>query len=570
MSVFKIINLLDKKQTLFFILFFILSLISMILETISIGLLIPFVSTIISDTKSENFFKIFRYFELENKNKEEILFFIAILILIIQTFKSFFLTIYSFIEQKFLTDIRAEISNKLFQIYLNKPLVYYLNNNSSEFIRNIQDSNVLRMLFRNIIQLIKELILFIGLSILVIFFEPTGSGFVVIGLIAIGYLFTKYINQKARAWGKLRQKNVGFSIKTNQEAFKLIKEIKIYKKIDFFLKKFSKLNNNIRYSEFRQNFFNSLPRLWLEWLLIFIFSSLVFYYVLNNNSAEDILLSLVIFAAVGIKLIPSLSKLINSIQILSYYNSIVDTISRLFLLQKNKPDIKKINYDTKIKDIKIKNLSFYYNNKNQVILNKINFKFKKNKIYGITGISGSGKTTLINIILGLLKPTSGGIYINDNINIFDQIEFWHKNIGYVQQNYSLIDDTIKNNIVLGQNHHQIEKKNFDYAIKNSKVFEFAKSKQNTHNEKIGEDGSNISGGQKQRVALARALYNRPNILILDEFTSSLDPNLEKQIMLEIKKLKKDKFIFIVSHKTSTLEVCDRILKVEKRKIKIIK
>ena len=450
MSVFKIINLLDKKQTLFFILFFILSLISMILETISIGLLIPFVSTIISDTKSENFFKIFSYFELENKNKEEILFFIAILILIIQTFKSFFLTIYSFIEQKFLTDIRAEISNKLFQIYLNKPLVYYLNNNSSEFIRNIQDSNVLRMLFRNIIQLIKELILFIGLSILVIFFEPTGSGFVVIGLIAIGYLFTKYINQKARAWGKLRQKNVGFSIKTNQEAFKLIKEIKIYKKIDFFLKKFSKLNNNIRYSEFRQNFFNSLPRLWLEWLLIFIFSSLVFYYVLNNNSAEDILLSLVIFAAVGIKLIPSLSKLINSIQILSYYNSIVDTISRLFLLQKNKPDIKKINYDTKIKDIKIKNLSFYYNNKNQVILNKINFKFKKNKIYGITGISGSGKTTLINIILGLLKPTSGGIYINDNINIFDQIEFWHKNIGYVQQNYSLIDDTIKNNIVFGQ------------------------------------------------------------------------------------------------------------------------
>ena len=90
MSVFKIINLLDKKQTLFFILFFILSLISMIFETISIGLLIPFVSTVISDTKSENFFKIFRYFELENKNKEEILFFIAILILIVQSFKSFF------------------------------------------------------------------------------------------------------------------------------------------------------------------------------------------------------------------------------------------------------------------------------------------------------------------------------------------------------------------------------------------------------------------------------------------------------------------------------------------------
>ena len=335
----------------------------MLLETISIGLLIPFISTIISDVESTRFLKLYNFLEFNKKSKEEILFSIAIIILIIQTIKSIFLTYYSFLEQKFLTTIRAEISNKLFKIYLNKPIDYYLNNNSSQFIRNIQDLDVIRMLLRNIIQLIKELILFLGLSLFVIIFEPIGSGLVVVGLIMIGYIFTKYINKKAKIWGKIRQRNAGLSIKINNEAFKLIKEIKIYKKFKFFLQRFYKSNSNIRYSEFRQNFFNSLPRLWLEWLLILTFSILVFYFILINRSAEEILVSLVIFFAVGIKLIPSLSKLINSIQILSYYDSVVNTIYRLFKLKKENINSNKVNQNLNIQNISLRNLKFFYKDK---------------------------------------------------------------------------------------------------------------------------------------------------------------------------------------------------------------
>ena len=117
MPIFKIFKILDKKQISIFILFFILSLISMLLETISIGLLIPFVSTIVSDTEPKNFYKLIKFLEFESKTKEEILFSIALIILIVQSLKSVFLTIYSFIEQKFLTTIRLEISNRLFHIY---------------------------------------------------------------------------------------------------------------------------------------------------------------------------------------------------------------------------------------------------------------------------------------------------------------------------------------------------------------------------------------------------------------------------------------------------------------------
>ncbi len=569
MPILKIINLLDKKRKLIFLLFFIFSLFAMLLETISIGLLIPFVSTIVSEGTQSDFNKLFEFFNLETKTKKEILFFIAILILITQSIKTIFLTIYSFLEQKFLTTTRAEISNKLFQIYLNQPLQFYLNNNSSEFIRNIQDSDTIRMLLRNIILLMKECVLFFGLILFVIIFEPTGSGFVILALISIGYFFTRYINKKAKIWGKIRQQNMGLSFKIKNEAFKLIKEIKIYKKINFFVKKFIKLNTNIRYSEFRQNFFNSLPRLWLEWLLILIFSVLIFYYLATESSVEDIMVSLVIFAAVGIKLIPSLSRLISSLQLLSYYNSVVNTIHRLFKI-KEKKYVKQKYLDINIKDLSLKNLTFFYEDKKNPILSKINFKFQKNKIYGITGGSGAGKTTLINILLGLLEPKKGGVYINGKLNILDQLDFWHKKIGYVQQNYSLIDDTIQNNIVFGQNTNEIDKKNFQYAIKNSRILDFIKFKKDIRYRRVGENGDNISGGQKQRVSLARALYNKPLVLILDEFTSSLDPELEEKIISEIKRFKKDKFIFIVSHKLSTLKVCDKLLKIDKRKLSLIK
>ena len=572
MIIFKIINILDKKQKLVFYLFFFLSLVSMLLETASIGLLIPFFSTIISDSQPKNFYNFFQLLQFDQKSKEEILLSIAIIILIIQTFKSVFLTFYSYLEQKFLTTTRAEISNKLFKIYLNKPLSYYLDNNSSQFIRNLQDADIIRMLLRNIILLIREVILFLGLSLFVVIFEPKGSILVVVGLVTIGYIFTKYINIKAKIWGKIRQKNVGLSIKINSEAFKIIKEIKIYRKLNFFLFKFFKSNLNIRYSELRQNFFNSLPRLWLEWLLILTFSVLIFYLIYIETSAEKILLSLIVFAAVGIKLIPSLSRIINSVQILSYYKSVVETIYNLIRKKsyKKKKYLKKINSNLTINNIVLKNITFFYKDKKKIILNNVNFKFRKNNIYGIIGESGCGKTTLINILLGLLSPIKGGVFINEKINISDHIDLWHKNIGYVQQNYSLIDDTIKNNITFGLRNNQINKKNFDYAIKNSKIINFLKSKEDIFTKKIGENGDNISGGQKQRVTLARALYNSPSILILDEFTSSLDHKLEKEIVNEIKTLKKDRIIFIVSHKLSTLKVCDIILKIDNKRLKLSK
>ena len=181
------------------------------------------------------------------------------------------------------------------------------------------------------------------------------------------------------------------------------------------------------------------------------------------------------------------------------------------------------------------------------MLQDVNFEIIKNKITGFFGDSGSGKSTILNILLGLLQPTKGQIYIDDEIKQLNSLH-WRKKIGYVPQNTFLLDDTIKNNITLKLNHEPFDQKNFELSLKLSKVDEFLGKFQKREETQIGERGNRLSGGQVQRIAIARALYNNPDILIFDEAFSALDKNLEENLIETIiKDLAKIKTIIVVSH-----------------------
>jgi ABC-type bacteriocin/lantibiotic exporter with double-glycine peptidase domain len=192
-----------------------------------------------------------------------------------------------------------------------------------------------------------------------------------------------------------------------------------------------------------------------------------------------------------------------------------------------------------------------------IIFKKLNLLIKKGEIIGISGKSGSGKTTFINILLGLLEPNSGDILV-DNVNIKNNLKGWQKNIGYVPQIIHLLNNSIKENITLGffeKNTISIKK-----AIELSKIQNFVKNLKNKERTNIGEDGVKISGGQRQRLGIARAIYRNPQVLILDEPTSSLDNETEEDFIKTIFSMKRKKTIIIVSHKDSVLKKCDRIIK----------
>jgi ABC-type bacteriocin/lantibiotic exporter with double-glycine peptidase domain len=194
----------------------------------------------------------------------------------------------------------------------------------------------------------------------------------------------------------------------------------------------------------------------------------------------------------------------------------------------------------------------------------LNLEIKIGDTVGIFGESGSGKSSFVNLLIGLLKPEKGKILIN-NTDIFSNIYFWRKNIGYVPQNIFLIDDTFKKNISLDFNIKSENFQKFNECLKQSELEKFINSLPDGINTLVGERGKRISGGQLQRVGIARALYNNPEILIFDESTSALDRETELEILKNIYKFKDKKTMIIITHKKELLKNCDKIYKLENGK-----
>ena len=192
-------------------------------------------------------------------------------------------------------------------------------------------------------------------------------------------------------------------------------------------------------------------------------------------------------------------------------------------------------------------------------MNGVNFKIKRSDKIGIMGRSGGGKTTFLNLLTGLLLPTSGNINI-DNKNINTVSNQWKKNIGYVHQSTFLADDTILFNIALTNELKKKELERIWEILKIVDLDQYIKNLKLGLNTLVGERGSKISGGQCQRLGIARVLFSNPSILILDEATSALDEETQTKILKLIYKDMQKKTIITVSHRINTLKYCQKVFK----------
>ena len=275
---------------------------------------------------------------------------------------------------------------------------------------------------------------------------------------------------------------------------------------------------------------------------------------------SEIISTLALFGAVAFRLIPTTTRLLHCFARIKFGIPIVNSLHN----EKNIFDsIKDNNFDEIYfsKDIKFKNCSFHYENTSRHVLNNFEFELKKNEFVGIIGESGSGKTTLLNILLGLYSFTSGDVLVEKK-KVNKKFK-WRNIVGYVPQSIFIIDDTIKNNIILDNNIKETDQISLNKAIKNAQLEELINELPDGIQTKIGERGSRLSLGQVQRIGIARALYVNPDILFLDEPTSSLDPKTEEEFMNVINQFKGKKTIIMISHKEEILKFCDKILKVEK-------
>lgn len=232
-------------------------------------------------------------------------------------------------------------------------------------------------------------------------------------------------------------------------------------------------------------------------------------------------------------------------------------INEVLKINTNVVENKKAKNIDKIESIEFKDVYFRYSDSSEDVLRNINFLAKKGTVTAFIGSTGSGKSTVVNLIPRLFDPTSGKILVN-NVNLKDlKIKKVRSLIGYIPQKGKLFKGTIMDNISFGQT--KLNKELVFESAKMSESMEFINESLDKFNREISEEASNVSGGQKQRLSIARALAINPDVLIFDDSFSALDTRTDLQVRKNLKKIKKDKLIFIVAQRISTIMNADNII-----------
>ena len=313
--------------------------------------------------------------------------------------------------------------------------------------------------------------------------------------------------------------------------------------------------------------YQSFPKFFFEACGILVISCVAFVVLKFLSYEKNNIVSILAVIAFGAQKLLFISNNIYGtwVSLATLKDSALDISN--FLNEKCNLNIKRKIDNQPFKKIQFKNVSFKYNNDKNYIFKNINFTLKKNSIVAIVGKTGCGKTTLMDIICGLLKAKSGSILLNGK-NINNNIINWQNKISYVPQNIYISDSSIVENIAIKEHYSEI---NFDKIKESAKVAccaEFIEKTVNRYDTLIGNKGIRLSGGQAQRIGIARAIYQNSEILLLDEATSALDNETEKQVLDNLCKINNRKLVIIITHKISTLKYCDKIIKVNNKKIKL--
>ena len=567
-SINKIFSLLEDKEKSQFLKLVILMFLASILETLGIASILPLINFLTDQEKSINFLENF-FIDLTFFGNNYMVFLICI-IFSVYLVKNIFLSFYYWFENRFSYNTRFNLGVRLYKGYLDSPYKFHLKNNSSILVTKIvQETAIFGSAIMSLSTLITEILVVIGITLLLLIIKPYETFYVITIILSaslIFYFLTKKITFNLGKQLVATQKN---KMKILNESLRSLQEIIIFRVSKYFYKLFKSKSMEVSELGYKMSFINRMPKIWFEMVAVIIISFIIIYSTLQNESTISILGILGIFFLSALKIIPSVNKILVALQSIRYSETAVLSLSddiKVFQDQKipSKENIKlkKLNFEN---NIIFKNIGFKFNSDSEEILKNINFKIKKNEFIAIVGKTGSGKTTFLNLLMGLLEPTSGQITVDDR-DIYNDVEKWRSNLGFVPQNINLLDDSLKKNIAYGQLDDLIKETNIKKSIELSQLSTFLKNNKEQLDESIGESGIKISGGQKQRIAIARALYNNPEILIFDEPTSSLDPVTTSKLFDTLKKLNNEKTIILVSHDIKDFNIFDKVYEIKNQSI----
>ena len=564
----KIWSMLTHREQRNSIVLLCLMLIGMVLETLGVSLVIPALAVLTQNDIGLRYPAVQPVLQALGNPRQQTLVIGGMLLLVaVYLIKALFLAFLAWWQMRFAYGVQAQLSQRLFTIYLHQPYTFHLQHNSAQLIRNV--INEVSMITGNailpVMMLFTEGLVLIGLCGLLLAIEPQGALIVVTVLGAAALGFHRLTHGRIEHWGKVRQYHEGLRLQHLQQGLSGAKDVKMFGSEAYFLKQYSLHNDQSAHVAQMQSTLQQLPRLWLELLAVSGLAILVMSMLEQNLSLEAVLPTLGLFAAAAFRLMPSVSRIMGAVQALRYGMPMIDVLHTELNLEIPKALEIQNSCTPFDSNIELSHVSYTYPAAAYASLKDISMKIKRGESVGFIGATGAGKSTLVDIILGLLTPDQGEVRVAGK-DIQQNLRNWQDQIGYVPQSIFLTDDTLRRNVAFGLPNEQIDDAAVKRAIKAAQLEDFVRSLPDGLMTMVGERGIRLSGGQRQRIGIARALYHDPAVLLLDEATSSLDTATEQSVMQAVKEMQSSKTILIVAHRLSTVEHCDRLYRIQKGEI----
>ncbi len=463
------------------------------------------------------------------------------------------------------------LRQRIFASYARQPYSYFLKRNSAEMAQQLWDvQTFIGSVLMPVGEFLSRLVLVMLLLAGVFYVQPwiALGAFLLFG----GFYFAVFVwlRPRTRAVGvALKEHEVGFA-KNTLQFLNGIKTVFVHDKSRYFMDEAMVHSSQMGKYQSKTPIYSSGPRYLIEPIAFGSLVAIVIILAIQGRPFADILPNLSVMALAAYRLLPALQMLYGQLVNIASYNYTLTKIERELVGLEDRdvlPATVKLQTLPFEREIGLKNITFRYGGASAPVLSEFCLKIGKNESIGIAGPSGSGKSTLVDLMLGLHLPDSGSIHLDDLPITKSEISSWRSMIGYVPQDIYLMDDTIAANIAFGIDPSKIDPLRLREAAQGAQILEFIeKELPEGFQTAVGERGVRLSGGQRQRIGLARALYHNPQILILDEATSALDHNTEAAVMETINSLQGTLTIITIAHRLSTLERCDRIIRLEKGRI----
>jgi ABC-type multidrug transport system fused ATPase/permease subunit len=539
-----------------------------VLETFGVGAVFPFVA-LIQDPETASTSKLLNpvYRALGQPDYPQFVLFLAVGLAVFFLVKNGYLALVTFIQQGFIKKKRVDIAHELFDSYLRKPYTFHLERNSADLVRNltIEISRVVNNVIMATIQIVTDGAVAVGLMALLVVADPISALAAMLLVGVTGLAFFSLVRRELSDYGSARLDQQGQLIRQINHAVGGIKEVKILGAEDYFLGLFDR-NNQAFASAYRYyETLKGLPRLFFETIAVFALAGLIYLVHLDQTGMHDILPTLSLFAVAAFRLMPTVNSIQSSVNSVRFFADSVSVVAQDIDVEPSSAAASSgsyVDYSAqvttvpKLSDrIAVKGLGYQYPGSAVRSISNVDLVIPFGTAVGLAGRSGAGKTTLVNVLLGLLEPTSGNILV-DGVDIRTDISAWQRQIGYIPQSIYLIDDTLRRNIALGLPDSAIDESRVWTACRTAKLDDFIEGLDHGLDTVVGERGVRLSGGQLQRVGIARAIFRDPSILVMDEATASLDSKTELEIVKTLESAKGSRTLVMIAHRLSTLELCD--------------